>query len=221
VAGLAALMLEANPELTPDIVKEIVKLTAERRGEPEFPDIDPFWNRDFGYGIIDGYNATVMARDLTDIGSINGRLQAHILGVTNASPDPSRREVFGVAWNKDGELDSVDYRIDGGRWSKADDDANKTWAQWHVPIDNGALSVGRHLVEVRAVSDGMYSLSDNITFNNTYVAKGGFAMTSTQAGGLVAGLVAAAAVFVVIRKMRIARAQREAARNTVADNRGH
>jgi len=72
-------------------------------------------------------------------------------------------------------------------------------------------------VEVRAVSGGKYSLSDNITFNNTYTVKGGFAITSTLAGGLVAGLVAAVAVIVLVRKLHVARAQRETARNAGAD----
>jgi len=41
------MMIEANPDLSPAEIKEILKLTAERRGEPSAPDVDPFWNRDF------------------------------------------------------------------------------------------------------------------------------------------------------------------------------
>ena len=34
VTGVIALMMEANPELDPFQIKEILKQTAERRGEP-------------------------------------------------------------------------------------------------------------------------------------------------------------------------------------------
>ena len=50
VSGILAMMIEANPDLTTAEMKEILKLTAERRGEPSNPAVDPFWNRDFGWG---------------------------------------------------------------------------------------------------------------------------------------------------------------------------
>jgi len=55
VSGIIALMLEINPDLTPLEVKEIIKFTAERRGPATQPDVDPFWNRDFGWGMADAY----------------------------------------------------------------------------------------------------------------------------------------------------------------------
>ena len=36
------MMIEANPDLSTAEMKEILKLTAERRGEPSAPDVDPF-----------------------------------------------------------------------------------------------------------------------------------------------------------------------------------
>ncbi|UCH88044.1 MAG: S8 family serine peptidase [Thermoplasmata archaeon] len=63
VSGIVALMLEANPNLTPKEVKEILHITAEQRGTPEFPDY-PFphnkWNKSYGYGIVDAYEAIKM-----------------------------------------------------------------------------------------------------------------------------------------------------------------
>ena len=63
------MMLEANPDLSPAEIKEILKLTAERRGEPSAPDVDPFWNRDFGFGMVDAYAAVSMSFDLKYQGS--------------------------------------------------------------------------------------------------------------------------------------------------------
>ena len=59
-------MIEANPKLTPEVTKEILRLTAERKGEPSAPEVDPFWNRDFGWGIVDAYEAVKMAEALAE-----------------------------------------------------------------------------------------------------------------------------------------------------------
>ena len=53
VSGILALMIEANQNLSTFEMKEILKFTAERKGEPTQPDVDPFWNRDFGWGLVD------------------------------------------------------------------------------------------------------------------------------------------------------------------------
>ncbi|MEA3559490.1 MAG: S8 family serine peptidase, partial [Candidatus Thermoplasmatota archaeon] len=55
VAGVVALVLEANPDLEGrnEIVSEVLKYTADRKNPPTLPELDPFWERDFGYGVID------------------------------------------------------------------------------------------------------------------------------------------------------------------------
>jgi serine protease AprX len=64
VAGVVALMLEANPDLTPDEVKEILHATAEMPEdiEPSTPD-DDVYNYAYGWGFVDAYKAVRMAQE--------------------------------------------------------------------------------------------------------------------------------------------------------------
>ncbi|MBM54025.1 MAG: hypothetical protein CMB36_03235 [Euryarchaeota archaeon] len=51
-SGVVALMLEADPNLTPDEVRDILRTSSEPRGDPADESISR-WNATFGYGIID------------------------------------------------------------------------------------------------------------------------------------------------------------------------
>ena len=94
------MMIEANPDLSPTEIKEILKLTAERRGEPSNPDVDPFWNRDFGFGMVDAYAAVSMAFDLKYqglTGEVDVLTQVHIMD-TNTSDGIATLK--GLAWGQ-------------------------------------------------------------------------------------------------------------------------
>jgi len=93
VAGVAALLLEANPELTPSEVKEIIQNSADRKetlssadGEgieegdwATYPELEPRWNRHFGYGVV---NASAMVK-----GSIPNFFISS-LEISNSNPEP-------------------------------------------------------------------------------------------------------------------------------------
>lgn len=61
-AGLAALMLDANPHLEPDNVKQIMHETSEHNTDARFP-ISP--NNGYGWGVVEAYGAVKRSRDLT------------------------------------------------------------------------------------------------------------------------------------------------------------
>ena len=165
VTGIMAMMLEANPELTPAEIKEILKLTAERRGEPSAPDVDPFWNRDFGFGMVDAYSAVSMAFDLKYeglTGNVDVTTQVHIIDTTVSDGIAT---LTGLAWGQVGAVSSVEYRIDAGEWMSAtfDEDAETMGAfarfNWSVALDTTELLEGNRSVEVRAINtEGVQSL---------------------------------------------------------------
>lgn len=158
VAGIVALILEANPDLSPELVKEILRFTAERRGNATFPELDPFWNRDFGYGIVDSYKAVKVAKDIEDVSGVDVNLQCFIMNITNSS---SRFiDVSGIAWSKNGEVEGVEVKIGDGEWVMAKDMSNGTWSKWIYRLDLKDLSKGNYTIEARAVNGGKYSLQD-------------------------------------------------------------
>ncbi len=172
VAGVTALILDANPGLSPAQVKEILHLTSERRGEATFPDLDPFWNRDFGYGMIDAYEAVKLAMELTDEypGTLDVELQAYF---TNITEEPSGGAVLsGLAWAKIGTVDRVEISIDGGEWKEVqyldglnDSVGTGEYIDWMYRVKPSRLSGdGNHTAQVRAVSDDRYSLPDSSRF---------------------------------------------------------
>ena len=61
VAGLAALILERNPNLTAEQVREIIARNTKKIGEYKYDKVKEFgtWNEHYGYGLIDAYKAVI------------------------------------------------------------------------------------------------------------------------------------------------------------------
>ena len=119
VSGVIALMIEANPELDPLEIREILRLTAERKetltsadGEgveegpwATYPELDPYWNRHFGWGMADAYEAVQSSLINTDLENINVDLQAHITGSQLGWQSGNNfNEFTGIAWGRGLEL---------------------------------------------------------------------------------------------------------------------
>ena len=163
VTGIIALIWEANENLTPLQIKEILKHTSELRGEPSAPDVDPYWNREFGYGMVDALAAVELAIFLRDSGQtplIDPTLQSHSL---NMSVDKVVN-ITGHAWSQSGSVDKVEFRIDDGDWIQATYSIEPgeigalTPFNWHIILDQNKLTIGEHVIEVHAVSGSMHSL---------------------------------------------------------------
>ena len=170
VSGIIALMLETNPDLSPAEVKEILKLTAERRGDASAPEVDPFWNRDFGFGMVDAYAAVSMAIDFKQkglTGAVDVTTQVHVI---DSNTSNGVATISGLAWGQTGAVSAVEYRIDRGPWMSAtfDEDAVTVGAfarfNWTISLDTGSLEDGNRSIEIRALnSEGVQSLPVSVT----------------------------------------------------------
>tara|TARA_B100000029_G_scaffold515813_1_gene624819 strand:- start:5966 stop:7909 length:1944 start_codon:yes stop_codon:yes gene_type:complete len=182
VTGVIALVMEANENLTPLQIKEVLKQTAERRGEPSAPELDPYWNRDFGWGMVDALAAVELAFHLGEMGneaSIDPSIQNHILNLIDSN---GTINVTGHSWGQMGSIDRVEFRIDGGEWRETTYSAEieeigpLTPFSWHVILDPSKIGQGPHLIEVRAVSGDSVSLPVIVTVHGTAISSSDFSV---------------------------------------------
>ena len=193
VSGIIALMLEANPDLSPAEVKEVLKLTAERRGEATQPDVDPFWNRDFGWGMADAYEATKMAFLLKEqnlTGAVDVFTQVHVVN-TSVDTSSGLYVIEGMAWSQESAVSAVEYRIGNGAWKSAsfNESSGELAAlerfTWTVALNLDALAKGNQTVEIRGLNEaGVQSLPISTMVMGTGAGSstvgGGFTLSLTM-----------------------------------------
>ena len=164
VTGVIALVMEANPDLNPMQIKEVLKQTAERRGPASAPDVDPYWNRDFGYGMVDALAAVEMAFYLGETDqstTIDWTVQNHLLNVTN---EGGKVIITGHAWTQSDIIDMIEFRIGDGNWKEATYEAVPeelgplTPFNWTIAIDLSSIPVGQQTIEIRAIGSNGHSL---------------------------------------------------------------
>tara|TARA_B100001287_G_scaffold48139_1_gene37145 strand:- start:327 stop:1355 length:1029 start_codon:yes stop_codon:yes gene_type:complete len=171
VSGILALMIEANEDLSPMEMKEILKFTAERKGEPTQPDVDPYWNRDFGWGLVDAYEAVKLSLELKELnltGSIDVNTQIHVdsMGFDNES---MLYVIDGIAWGQMGSVNAVEFRINDGKWVSANfEESNGTLGAlerfaWSIALDTDNMPAGNNTIEIRGLSDEGQSLPVIVT----------------------------------------------------------
>ena len=207
VSGIMAMMIEANPDLSPAEIKEILKLTAERKGEASAPDVDPFWNRDFGFGMVDAYAAVSMSFDLKYqglTGEVDVTTQVHIM---DSNTSDGITTLTGLAWGQVSAVSAVEYRIDGSEWMSAtfDEDAETLGPfarfNWSVALDTSKLMEGNRTVEIRAVNtEGVQSLMVATTVAGTWDGKAAdeeFGVQELIMAGLAIALLALALIILL------------------------
>ena len=167
VSGILALMIEANPDLSPAEMKEILKLTSERRGMPDVPEVDPFWNRSFGWGMVDALAAVELSFFMKDnnlTGQVDVTSQVHILD-SSLNNTSGLHEVRGIAWGQEGSISVVEGRFGQGEWMQASYEIVEGGLgalerfEWVMAFDPSDVAKGEQTLEVRGLnSEGISSL---------------------------------------------------------------
>ena len=141
-----------------------MKQTSERLGGPTFPDIDPYWNRDFGYGSVDAYEAVRLAQFLAknpDYTNFDVSIQNHLIGVIDSNDSIN---ISGHSWGQMGGIEKVEFRIDSGDWMETSYSSDMSTVgslepiDWHIILDPNQLTEGNHQIEVKAISGNSQSL---------------------------------------------------------------
>ena len=177
-------MIEANPDLDPLALREILRLTSERRetlsssdGEgvedgqwATSPELDPYWNRHFGWGMVDAHAAVKSSLLNTDTENLNVDLQTYIISTeTGWQTGSNVNKITGHSWSRSGSVDRIEYSVDGKSWKQVNyqPGSNESiYIDWEINLVAKDLTfTGDHVVLVRAVDDsGMHSISAHSEF---------------------------------------------------------
>ncbi len=190
VAGVIALMLESNPLLDGrcELVKEILRYTADRQAPPTNPSLDPFWERDHGWGTIDAYNAVRLSMEVEDPNDIDTRLQAHITNISGVDDVrsyytyniSSSITVSGLGWSRGGDYELTEVKIDDGPWKPVREQTTDDFNPWSFRVEG--LSKGTHRICARSISGDTESLHSWVDVN---VVGGGPGEDGVVGGGLI------------------------------------
>ncbi len=146
VSGICALMLQANPALSPKEVKEILKDTAEAKGESDVPEISDKYNYAYGFGSVDAYSAVRVAA-----GFITQNHKPEILEVT-ASPKfvelGGEVTIITTAKDPDGDSLGYNYTTSGGEIT-----GTGSKVTWTAPDQTGSYEITAIVDDGRLYSD--------------------------------------------------------------------
>ena len=180
VSGVIALMIEANSDLNPLQIREILRLTAERKetlssadGDgvedgpwATYPELDPYWNRHFGWGMVDAHAAVKSALANVDTENLNVELQAYI---TDQVSGTEFTTFSGISWARTDSVEKVEYSLDGKSWKEVQYESGSNasiYLNWVISLDSEELAfTGDHVLLVRSVGgNGTHSIADHSEF---------------------------------------------------------
>jgi serine protease AprX len=153
VAGLVALMLEANPLLSPEQVKQILHDTSEARGNPYHSVNDPKYSKDYGWGMVDAFKAVKMVVG-EDYQTLN--VESH----DNNDEVYGSITIYGIVEISSGSLEKVEYKIDLNDWEVAEGIYS-----WEFQWDTTSVNNGLHTIYLRSFDGIEYSNEFSLTLN--------------------------------------------------------
>ena len=155
MAGIAALMVEANPDISPSEFKDIIGAHSIEReiqllDDPGFNDCSILESRpdnEFGYGQADP------SAFVEDAGSIDRTLNV-TMDIETMEEIGNESYIYGSSsGGKPSSPGVVEVRVGGGNWTEAFDDSPlKDWSSWSIKLDPHIES-GNSTIFARLVVD--------------------------------------------------------------------
>ena len=135
VAGVAALMLSANPNLTVAQMDSIIEMTSLELGASGK-------DNTYGAGRVDAYQSVLAALELTGTAENHGAVVPAAMGISAISPNPvSNYASFSVYTAVAGTADISVYDVSGRRVANIDSseiEAGANAFNWQIPAEMGS-----------------------------------------------------------------------------------
>ena len=133
-SGIVALMLQADPSLEPQEVKDILRNSSEARGSASEPGVSDRWNDEWGFGLIDASCAidTVLEKACTPLGNSGGGTSPPSGNGSHVDVDKPRNG----SWWIEGDF----VRVSGStQANEGGDDYVKIEVRIEQHLDNGTI----------------------------------------------------------------------------------
>lgn len=203
VSGIVALMLQANPNLTPEAVKRILQETAEQRGDPEHSDYPyPYnkWNRSYGCGYVDAYEAMKVSLAWEPPPEPNKIPTITINNPKNNAKVSATIVISGTASDPDGNVANVELKIDDNNWFNVPI-LSASSLEWNYSWNTKNVENGMHTIYARAYDGENYSVMQSVVVNvynkETTSANAGKAEINLSYVITAAGIIAASIIIII------------------------
>ena len=219
VAGVSALMLQANPDLKPTAdrnpIQEILRKTAESRGIPDsnlrYGGSDSYYNKSYGWGIMDAYEAVKAALAWEPSPEPNKIPTVTIDSPKNNTKVSNTITISGTALDTDGNVSNVELKTDENSWFNISI-VSANSLTWNYSWNTKDVENGMHTIYARAFDGMNYSeiVSVNINVYNEVSASAGEEKTKINPIYLItgAGIIGAVVIIVIFvllfRRKRLA-----------------
>ncbi len=178
VSGIVAAMIQADEDLTPEKIKDILRNSSESRsesGEPiaSEPSVSDRWNDKWGFGLVDAacaldfvLGADECGGDVVDVNTIVD------MGINFTGPALGTKlsglvEFTGMVEGT--EAERIEFKIDRGDWTFGTDVANEDGksVNWYFNWDSTASDDGQVDIKIRALNAS--GLKSNISMRSYIV----------------------------------------------------
>ena len=172
VAGVVALMLEANPALKPtperNPIQEILRKTAESRGKPDsdlrYEGGDSYYNRSYGWGIVDAYEAVKAALTWSPPPEPNILPSISITSPGNNAKVSDIVTISGTASDSDGSVTNVELKFDDNDWFNVPI-VSASSLEWNYTWNTKDVENGMHTIYAKAFDGMNYSAVVSVDVN--------------------------------------------------------